>query len=356
MSKILYIFVLLYTSIWAIQIPISEVELHNFTKTIRINSQVVQLSSSKSSLMARLGGRVIEYHITEGERVKKDQIIATIESLELTSLSAKLEGLEKEKKIREKNYAITKKLYKVGAESLHNLNLQEEEKNRINSQIVSIKSKLSLVNSKDKNIYKLYAKTSGRINAILAPLNSVVNANEPLVEISKGNQSFLIKSFIPLKYARDIGLGQKGEILYSGKHYPMKVIQILPTIDVKMQQITILSKLEKTVENLFINTFLESKLFLGKSKKYLSIKKSALSFFNNEWVVFVPKEHDDHDKHAHHDEHEELLYDIRVVKILKQNDKYVAIEGLIEGEKYVSDKSYYVKSLLLKSSLGGHGH
>jgi hypothetical protein len=45
-----------------------------------------------------------------------------------------------------------------------------------------------------------------------------------------------------------------------------------------------------------------------------------------------------------------------VVKILKKFDDYVAIEGLNEHEDYVSDKSYYIKSLLLKSSLGGHGH
>lgn len=391
MVKIFILFTLFYSTIWGTEIPISEVEKRSFSKSITISSQVVQLSSSKSSLMARLGGRVIQYHIREGEKIKANQLIATIESLELTSLSAKLEGLEKERTISEKNYAITQKLYKVGAESLHNLNLQEEEKNRINSQIVSIKSKLSLVNSKDKNIYSLYAKTDGRINAILAPLNSVVNANEPLVEISKGSQSFLIKSFIPLKYAQNINIGQKGEILYGDKYYPMKVIQILPKIDIKTQQITIVSSLEKPVSNLFVNTFLESKLFLKQDKEYLSIKKSALAFFNNEWVVFVPKiehkEHHDEDKdhdaehhddkdheeehhddkehdaddgddehgHKHHEE-KEIPYDIKVIKMLKQNENYVAIEGLVEHQKYVSGKSYYIKSMLLKSSLGGHGH
>ena len=64
------------------------------------------------------------------------------------------------------------------------------------------------------------------------------------------------------------------------------------------------------------------------------------------------KEHEGHG----HDEHEEVPYNIKVVKILKKFDKYVAIEGLKEHEDYVSDKSYYIKSLLLKSSLGGHGH
>jgi ABC-type Zn2+ transport system substrate-binding protein/surface adhesin len=142
------------------------------------------------------------------------------------------------------------------------------------------------------------------------------------------------------------------------------------------------------VTNLFVNAYVDSKLSIGEPKSYLAVKKSALSFFNNEWVVFVPEHHegeehhdeheDEHEKHDDHDEHndahdenehekhdehghgeheeEEVPYDIKVVKILKQNEAWVAIEGLDEHEDYVSDKSYYIKSLLLKSSLGGHGH
>jgi len=383
-KRISLILIFIASILGANEIPIDKVKSRIFKQNIKMNSQVIQLSSSKSSLMARLGGKVIEYHVSEGQNVKRLALIATIESLELTSLISQLEGLKKEQEISKKNYAITQKLYKVGAESLHNLNVQEEEKNRISSQISRLQSKLSLVDRKDKNRYRLYAKTAGRITAILAPLNSVVNANEPLLEISKGSQSFLIKSFIPLKYASQIALGQKGEIRYGGKVYAMEVSQILPYIDAKTQQLTVLSRLDTPVENLFVNTFLESTLFLNQSQSYLSIKKTALSFFKNEWVVFVPShedheeehheeeeeahheehEHEEHEEHEeeHHDEHghdehaEEMPYAIRVIKILKENDKYVAIEGLEAGEEYVSNKSYYVKSLLLKSSLGGHGH
>ena len=154
---------------------------------------------------------------------------------------------------------------------------------------------------------------------------------------------------------------------------------------------------------MFVNAYVDSKLSIGEPKSYLAVKKSALSFFNNEWVVFVPESHeeegddehkeeshekDDHDEHeghghekeekehdnhgededeghdekeehkghGHDEEEEEVPYGIKVVKILKQNENWVAIEGLAEHEDYVSDRSYYIKSLLLKSSLGGHGH
>jgi len=231
----------------------------------------------------------------------------------------------------------------------------------------------------------------------------VVDANTPLLSIVKGEESFLVKSYVPLIYVNDIKVGLKGQIVYGGKYYEMIVTQILPKLDEVTQQVQVLSTLTQTVSNLFVNAYVDSKLSIGEPTSYLAVKKSALSFFNNEWVVFVPKhheeeghdehkeeshekdEHDEHEGHGHekeeqeHDKHgeheeeghdekeehkghghdeeeEEVPYGIKVVKILKQNENWVAIEGLAEHEDYVSDRSYYIKSLLLKSSLGGHGH
>jgi len=163
----------------------------------------------------------------------------------------------------------------------------------------------------------------------------------------------------------------------------MHLTQILPALDEKTQQMVVLSTLDVPVKNLLVNAYVDSELSLGEEKRYLSVKKTALSFFNNEWVVFVPEHHEEEEGHEeeheeehkteaeHHEEHkeekhghghgyeheeEEVPYAIRVVKVIKQNENFVAIEGLREHEAYVSEKSYYVKSLLLKSALGGHGH
>jgi biotin carboxyl carrier protein len=374
-SKKLIGTILLSNSLWAVDVPIDEVKKRIFSESITTNSQVVQLSSDTSTVMARWGGKIISYHLKEGDKIKNGQLVATIESIELTSQIAKLKALKHQLSVINKNYEMIKKLYNIGLESLQKLNQQEEEYTLILSEIEIIKSQLALIKGRIGNRYKIYAQTTGQVEKVLAPLHSVVDSNEPLISILKGKESFLIKSFIPLKYATKIRVGQKGSIIYGEQEYQMKIIQILPTIDRQTQKMTVLSKLYSPVNNLFVNTFLDSKLFLGKGKSYLTIKKSALSFFNNEWVVFVPEHHEEHEKHEshkeeeHHDEkeehkghghdeheEEEVPYDIKVVKILKKFDDYVAIEGLNEHEDYVSDKSYYIKSLLLKSSLGGHGH
>lgn len=223
-----------------------------------------------------------------------------------------------------------------------------------------------------------------------------------------------MKSFLPIEYASKVSLGQKLVIDSNGKKIISHLTQILPNIDEKTQRI-VLSSIDEKTNNLYINAYTSATLFFSSTKKHVAIEKSALSFFQNEWVVFIPNEeehdehkgetheeldtydgldtkdahaghdhgehkehkeeekahnehedetHEDHDKHDDHAGHghgghgdeEEAAYSIRVVKIVAQDEKFVAVEGLEIGEEYVSDKSYYVKSQLLKSSLGGHGH
>jgi len=393
MNKTIISSLLLAQSLWALDVPIDEVEKQVFKETITVNSKIVQLSSAKENIMARLGGQVVKYLVQQGQSVKRGQAIAVIESLELSKLSSELKLLRKQLVVHNKNYKILQSLFTKGLESMEKVNREERERDETASKIESIKSQLSMlgVSSKGaiKSSYTVYAQGSGKVSKVLVPSNSVVDANTPLVSIVKGGSSFLVKSYVPMNYVSDVKVGQEGKLVYGGKNYKMHIAQILPELDEQTQQMVVLSSLDELVTNLFVNAYVDSKLSIGEPKSYLAVKKSALSFFNNEWVVFVPEHHegeehhDDHDGHDEHEKHnddetrrghapvltrandeeehghheeEEVPYDIKVVKILKQNEQWVAIEGLAEHEDYVSDKSYYIKSLLLKSSLGGHGH
>jgi len=383
-NKTLITSLLLATSLWAIDVPIEEVKERTFSKKVSLNSKIVQLSSSKSLVMAERGGKITKYLVKEGDSVKKGQVVALVSivtPLELTiniaPLKAELTALKKRLNLANNNYEMVQKLYNRGLESQQNLNKQEEERATILSDIEVVKAKLASLNQSKKNTknrYKIHAGVNGRVEKVLVSPNAVVDANTPLLSIVKGEESFLVKSYVPLRYLNEIRIGLKGRLFYGGRSYAMHLTQILPALDEKTQQMVVLSTLDVPVKNLLVNAYVDSELSLSEEKRYLSVKKTALSFFNNEWVVFVPEHHEEeehehedeaehheehkHEKHGHGHEHEEeeVPYGIRVVKVIKQNKNFVAIEGLREHEAYVSAKSYYVKSLLLKSALGGHGH
>ncbi len=393
MTKILLLSLSLSTLLLSMQLPTQHAQQRAFGKSVELNSKVIQLSNAQQSIMSLLSGHIEHYYVEAGEQVKVGQKIALIESIQLSKMTAEYISLKEQFKAVMKNYKASRGLYEKGMISLQELNSQSIAKNVILAKITTLKSQLNTLGidadtlKKASADYVLYAHSDGVVSALLQPLHSVISAKTSIISIVK-DQAFYIKSYLPLEYADVVKVGQKILINYSGKQLLAHVKQILPELDEKTQRIIVLSSIDERVEGLFINSYIPSTLYYGTKKKYVAIEKSALSLFENEWVVFVPakedhEDHEDHDEHAHeehdhaehdhkehaheenhedhedtHDEHadEEQPYIPVVVKILTQDDKYVAVEGLSVGAEYVSDKSYYAKSMILKSSLGGHGH
>jgi hypothetical protein len=186
---------------------------------------------------------------------------------------------------------------------------------------------------------------------------------EPYINNIKVEENmYYIMIYIPLSKRNMINIGQSVII---NKEIKTHIKFISPSLDKQSQNIIAYCKVDN--RKLFLNEFVEVDIISMSSNKYKLINKTALSFYKNEWVVYVPKEHDSHEEeheehdveNENHDEHEEeseVPYDITIIKIITQDSDYIAIEGIKLGEEYVSDKSYFIKSLLLKSSLGGHGH
>ena len=400
MNKILLSYLLILSVILADEIPIEKTTQRAFGKNVVLNSKIIQLSNAKQSIMSLVSGHIEHYYVKLGQKVQRGDKIAQIESILLSKMTAEYISLKKQFISLEKNYKAVHSLYKKGMASIQSINSQKMRKNEMLAKISALSSQLETLGINTKTLkkasanYILYAHSSGTVSQILQPLHGVVNENTPIVSIIKPKE-FYIKSYLLLKYDSLVKIGQKLTIHYQNREIVTYIEQILPQLDEETQQIVLLSSLSQTDESqnrFYINTYLTSTLYFNKDKSYIAIKKFALSFFKNEWVVFVPKEeehheegeehkedekeeaghhdgdHEEHEEgeeehhegegHGGHGEHEEneVPYEVKVIEIITSDDEYVAIKGLDEDEEYVSDKSYYVKSLLLKSSLGGHGH
>jgi multidrug efflux pump subunit AcrA (membrane-fusion protein) len=386
MNKIFISIIIATTSLLALDIPIEKVKKHLFAKEIELNAKVVQLSNAKQAIMSMVGGHIEEYFVKAGQSIKVGQKIALIKSIELSQMTAEYVAVKKQFYSLNKNYKASKKLYDKGLTSQQELNQQSIQKDALLSKITSLKSQLQTLGIDTDNLkvassdYTLYAHSEGTVSALLQPLHAVIDREEEIISVIK-NQAFYLKSYLPLKYASSVKIGDK----IVTQNITTHITQILPQLDEQSQRVVLLSNVEQKTDKLFIGAYLPVTLYTGDTNEQTAVKKSALSFFNNEWVVFVPKEqeeydehteHDKHDEHTEHDEHkehedhdehasheghdehegEEVPYEAHVVEILAEDANYVAVKGLEVGEEYVSDKSYYVKSMLLKSSLGGHGH
>ena len=365
---------LITTSLFSVEIPTTQAKERSFSKSVELNSQVIQLSNAGQSVTSLVSGHLEKYFVEPGQKVKAGQKIALIESILVSKMTADYIALKKQYISLDKNYQATKKLYDTGMTSMSEVNKQSIQKNAMLAQINALESQLSTLGIDTKNLKKatpnfvLYAHSSGTVSTLLQQLHTVVRVDEAIISIVK-EQAFYIKSFVPLQYASSVEVGQKMVVSYNNRDIITHVTQILPAVDETTQRIIVLSSVDEKADDLYINSYVKSTLYFKADKQYVAVEKSALSFFNNEWVVFVPIEHkevnlevksqevakhDGHDDEGHDEEEEEYEspYEARVIEIITQDDKYVAVKGLELNEEYVNGKSYYVKSMLLKSSLG----
>ena len=370
MIKLLLPITLFLTSLYAVEIPTEHAKLQKFGKAVELNAQVVQLSNAKQNIMSMVGGHIEKYYVKPAQRVKKGDKVALIESIMLSKMTAEYISLQEQYRALNKNYESTKKLYDRGMTSQQELNNQSIKRDAMRSQINALRSQLNTMGIRTKSLkkassnYILYAHSDGKVAEILQPLHSVINEETPIVTIVKRSDSY-IKSFLPLEYASKVKVGQRVVVKYGKSELMSHVTQVMPEVDQTTQRIVILSSIDDKTVELFINAYVGATLYFDATEQFVAVKKSALSFFNNEWVVFLPREEEENgelemengEEHGdgHHDEHD-VLYEARVVEIIVEDENYAAVKGIEAGEEYVSAKSYYVKSMMLKSSLGEHGH
>jgi len=347
MTKILIALLGLGSVLLAVEIPIAKTQMHSFKKSIALNAKIIQLSNAQQSISSLVNGHLEKYFVKPAQDVKKGDKVALIESIEVSKMSADYIALKKQYEAAQKNYKAIEKLYKKGLTSMQSLNAEAIKTSEIAANLTALQSQLETLNINVNKLKKamasfiLYAHSSGRVSALLKPLHSSVSSNEPIVSIVK-NQAYYVKSYLPLEYATKARTGDTIVVNYAGKEIITHATQIMPKVDEMTQRVVVLSSVDQKVDDLFIDVYVKATIYFTDAKSYVAVKKSALSFFNNEWVVFVPSE----------EEKSSVPYAPRVVEIVAQDDKYVGVKGLELGQEYVSGESYYVKSALLKSSLG----
>ncbi len=354
------------------QIKIEHTKIQPLGKIVVTNAEITQLSNQKQKIVSRLPGHVEKYFVQPGQRVKDGDKIVLIESMELSKMSAEYLALLQQSKAAKNQLETAKRLYQKGLTSQNDLNTQiialeeiRSKQNTLSSQLKSLGiNASSLTEATDQFI--LYAHADGTVSEITVPLHSNVNAEDTLISLVKRNGYYAI-AYLGMNDAIKVTSSTKGFVKLLNQKYAAHFIQLLPNIDKETQRAQVLFMLDDTPENILLGAFVEMEIALEPFRDAVMVKKSALTLFQGEWVIFIPtdheEEHEEHeekdhteDKADHEHEHHEVPYEPKAIKILAYYGDYAAVEGVATKKEYVSDGVYFVKSMILKSSLGEHGH
>jgi RND family efflux transporter MFP subunit len=359
-------------------------------KVVRTNAQITQLADQKQQIVSQIPGHIEAYYVEPGQEVREGDRVVLIESMAFSKMSADYIALTTQLEAARRQLASARKLYQKGLTSQNELNDRiiavkelESKRNALASQLHSLGTDPStLTKTTDKMV--LYAHASGVVGKLLVPLHSNIDAQTPLLTIVDQNAYYAV-AYLGVKDALKIDTSTKGWVKVANKEFSARFVQLMPTIDPETQRAKVLFEIDKSPKVLLLNAFVEMDIAIAPQQEQVMVKRSALTLFKGEWVVFVEKhhgpdtheeeehtpakalDHEDHDTHeaheeegeheAHeHEEHEEVPYEPRVVEIIAYAGEEVAVKGIEVGTEYVSDGVYFVKSMILKSSLGEHGH
>jgi RND family efflux transporter MFP subunit len=358
-------------------------------EVVRTNAQITQLADQKQQIVSQIPGHIEAYYVEPGQEVREGDRVVLIQSMAFSKMSADYIALGTQLKAAQRQLASARKLYKKGLTSQNELNDRiitvkelESKRNTLASQLHSLDTAPSkLTKTTDKMV--LYAHASGVVGKLLVPLHSNIDAQTPLLTIVDQSAYYAV-AYLGVKDALKIDASTKGWVKVAGKNFPARFVQLMPNIDTETQRAKVLFRVEEHPRVLLLDAFVEMDVAIAPQQESVMVKKSALTLFQGEWVVFVKKHHEDaeeahahakevdHDAHDTHEEHadekeeahgahehkahEEVPYEPQVVEIIAYAGEEVAVKGIEAGIEYVSDGVYFVKSMILKSSLGEHGH
>jgi len=351
-------------------------------EVVRTNAQITQLADQKQQIVSQIPGHIEAYYVQPGQEVREGDRVVLIESMAFSKMSADYIALGTQLEAARRQLASARKLYQKGLTSQNELNDRiitvkelESKRNALASQLHSLGTDPArLTETTDKMV--LYAHASGVVGKLLVPLHSNIDAQTPLLTIVDQNAYYAV-AYLGLKDALKIDASTKGWVKVAGKNFPARFVQLMPNIDTETQRAKVLFRVEKHPSILLLDAFVEMDVAIAPQKERVMVKKSALTLFQGEWVVFVKKDHEDmeeshakeddheeheyeteeaHGEHEHDEAHEEVPYEPQAVEIIAYAGEEVAIKGIEAGTAYVSEGVYFVKSMILKSSLGEHGH
>ena len=266
------------------------------------------------------GGKVYDFNLQAGDEVKKGEVVAKIDSVDLINqinaqkaliekLKEDIKALKNEKKSAEVNYKYQLDVFKKNAKlyKLHSISDLEFEKYKtakdtakikistlennikaLNKQIAQTKENIKGLEKRLK-FYTIISPVSGYVTKKIAVNHQVLPPNYTLIEVVNPKDVW-VKTYIDTRISGDVKIGDKAiiKLRSSNKRYEGKVVDINPMnnpityereIDVKFNKVPIPFYMEE-----------QAKVWIKikNLKNVIKIPAKAIVFYNEKegvWVV-----------------------------------------------------------------------
>jgi len=320
-------------------------------KLTTLPGKLVVNTDQQAQISPNFSGYVEQVNVALGQSVQKGQTLAVLIVPELIDQQANLRMAQVNLDLARKDYQREQQLWSQGISAKQDYQRAENAYRQAQITVQSSQARLNALGASGNN--------NGRF-LIKAPISGVISKKDIVVgeNVQLADQLFVIENLkdlwleFNLPNTSNIQL-QVGQILNfktngSDQNYQAKVQTLNPEADLQTGRLQVRAKVTTQADvlrpNVLVNVFVTD----AQAKTALRVQKKALQQVEGKPVVFVIESEEKGLVH--------LKAQPIEVGVSSQDGQWLeVISGLTEGQKYIADGSFLLKSELEKDE-AGHGH
>ncbi len=335
-------------------ITVENVELFDIEITHKATGEVGPNRDRFVIVSPRVSGVVKELFVDWGDRVKKGQKLAVLDSIELGEVRANYKKAMAMLRMAKKNYSREKTLYKQKISSTKHFLEAENAYEQAQIELKALKEKLMLMGQQEGDIQDITEDKVSSLFILSAPFDGVVieknvaigelkDAFSPIVTISDLTNLWVWFDI----YEKDIPIVKPGnKVMISVASYPDEqfkglVTYIGATVDEKTRTVKVRAEVDNYHEKLKPGMFAKV-LLLQQSEKTNSsplVPGEAVQSDGQQHFVFVPIR-------------EGLFVRRDVVLGAQVNNHVKVMSGLDKNDRVVVKGGFLLKSEIMKEKFG----
>lgn len=325
-----------------------------FTEGIITNGFIDVPPASKAKVSAIMEGFVKHSPLLIGDKVKKGQLLLTIENPDFIEIQQNYLEVSEKLKYLKNEYERQKTLFNEQITSEKNFLKAESDYKSAIAQSNSLEQKIKLMNvnianvkaGKFTSIIPIYAPITGSITQVNASVGKFMNASDVILEVVNSEHKHLEL----VVFEKDVLKVKEGQLIKfqipenSEKFYNAEVHLIGKSIDETKRTVKVHGHLEDESEPFLVGMFVEAEIITNSLEK-IALPVSALIEEDGNYFVLALNS-----KEPAYYNFEKLM-----VKTGLKNENWVEI---IDSDNLLLNKQILIKGAFipLEEGDGGHSH
>jgi membrane fusion protein, heavy metal efflux system len=328
----------------------------SFAKYCVVPAKVLTNQDNEAVVGSLIQGRVYKVFVKAGDKVKSGQELMLLEGLEIGQIKAGFLSAVANLEYHKSNYERQKKLFAENAGAQKNLLETQNEYEKALAEYSAEKNRINAIDLTDREVIdnksaQLDDHRAGTL-PVKSPIDGIVVERNVVIGqlIESTTTAFKIINLNSVWvdgqiYEKDIGkISCKTSAEFTASSCPSetfkgKITYIGQVVDEKTRTITIRAEFDNAAWKLKPQMFGELKIPEEKNTAALLVPAEAIIRIDNADYIFIQKDENTFEK-------------MPITACCIQNEMAEITKGINEGEKIVVKGAFYLKSELLKASLG----